>query len=211
MAYFPTFPTYSPQKQLPLGQPNRAIFVMFLAKNVMSFYLLDPMNGPHTWGKRTELYCEFKTASLPHEELQKPKSRTRRSTLRRTRCAAVNADVRIKESALKMSKRTTSGKLSTGNARRAALPLEKPLFSATTPLWRQNGLKMRVKPIKMGFTERLPRFLEHFTKLWTLRAGKQPRIRTRRSTLRRTTCRLTLIEILLCLTVPNTLLWVRRR
>ena len=43
-------------------------------------------------------------------------------------CAAVNADVRIKESTLEMTKRATSGKLSTGDAQRAALPLEKPLF-----------------------------------------------------------------------------------
>ena len=84
MAYFSTFPTYNPQKQLPLGQLNRAIYVMFLAKNVMSFYLLDPMNRPHTRGKRTELYRDFTTASLPHEELQKPKSRTIGSRVRLT-------------------------------------------------------------------------------------------------------------------------------
>ena len=40
----------------------------------------------------------------------------------------VNADVRIKESTLEMTKRATSGKISTGDAQRAALPLEKPLF-----------------------------------------------------------------------------------
>ena len=65
MAYFSTFSTYSPQKQLPLGQPNRAINVMYLAKNVMSFYLLDPMNGPHTWGKRAELYSDFQRLPRP--------------------------------------------------------------------------------------------------------------------------------------------------
>ena len=39
-----------------------------------------------------------------------------------------NADVRIKESALRMTKRAISGKISTGDAQRAALPLEKPLL-----------------------------------------------------------------------------------
>ena len=87
MAYFSTFSTYRPQKQLRLGQANRAKNVMFLAKNVMSFWLLDPMNGPHTFGKRTKLYRDFTTASQPHDELQKPKSRTIGSSVRRTRCA----------------------------------------------------------------------------------------------------------------------------
>ena len=45
----------------------------------------------------------------------------------------LNRDVRIKESALKMTKRATSGRLSTGNARRTALPLEKPLFFGYNP------------------------------------------------------------------------------
>ena len=42
----------------------------------------------------------------------------------------LNRDVGIKESALKMTKRIINGKLSTGDARKAALPLEKPLFFA---------------------------------------------------------------------------------
>ena len=42
-------------------------------------------------------------------------------------------DVRITESALKITKRATSGKLSTGNAHKTALCLEKPLFSLYNP------------------------------------------------------------------------------
>ena len=45
----------------------------------------------------------------------------------------MNADVGIKESALKMSTRVTIDKLSTGKARRTALPLEKPLFFVYNP------------------------------------------------------------------------------
>ena len=44
------------------------------------------------------------------------------------RGSCLNPDVRIKESALRMTKRAISGKISTGDAQRAALPLEKPLL-----------------------------------------------------------------------------------
>ena len=44
------------------------------------------------------------------------------------RGSKLNPDVRIKESALRMTKRAISGKISTGDAQRAALPLEKPLL-----------------------------------------------------------------------------------
>ena len=44
-----------------------------------------------------------------------------------------NADVRIKESALKMTKRVISGKVSTGSAHEATLPHEKPLFFVYNP------------------------------------------------------------------------------
>ena len=66
------------------GPKTRSIYVMFLSKNVMSFYLLDPMDGHHTWGKKTELYRNFTTVPPPHEELQKPKSRTMRCCVRAT-------------------------------------------------------------------------------------------------------------------------------
>ena len=45
----------------------------------------------------------------------------------------LNRDVRIKESTLEMTKRAISGKLSTGDARKATLPLEKPLFFGYNP------------------------------------------------------------------------------
>ena len=100
-------------------------------------------------------------------------------------------DVRIKESALKMTTRVTSGNLSTGNARREPpYRAKNRYFSATTLLRRQNGLEMREKPIQMGYSEEFSRISEHFFQLLTFLAGKQPRFRTRGCNLRPTSCRL---------------------
>ena len=49
------------------------------------------------------------------------------------RGSRLTRDVRIKESTLEMTTRATSGKLSTGNARRTARPLEKPIFFGYKP------------------------------------------------------------------------------
>ena len=49
------------------------------------------------------------------------------------RGSRLNPDVRIKESALKMTKRVISGKVSTGSAHEATLPHEKPLFFVYNP------------------------------------------------------------------------------
>ena len=82
-------------------------------------------------------------------------------------------------------------------------------FPLTSLLQRQNMPKMREKQKNMGLTANFSRYLRHFFDLQTLRAGKQPRIRTRRSTVRRTTCRLTLIEMYYALPHP-THYYVRR-
>ena len=63
MAYFSTFPAYRTPEALYSGGTAKAINVMFLAKNVMSFFLLGPMNGSHTFGKRTEIYSKFYAGS----------------------------------------------------------------------------------------------------------------------------------------------------
>ena len=60
--------------------------------------------------------------------------RTRRCRLSAPkRASSLNRDVRIKESALKMTKRVISGKVSTGSAHGATLPHEKPLFFVYNP------------------------------------------------------------------------------
>lgn len=45
------------------GNAARSKNVMFLSKNVMSFFLRGPMNTSHTFGKRTELYSNFYAGS----------------------------------------------------------------------------------------------------------------------------------------------------
>ena len=50
-------------KTLCTGNAARSKNVMFLSKNVMSFFLRGPMNTSHTFGKRTELYSNFYAGS----------------------------------------------------------------------------------------------------------------------------------------------------
>ena len=65
--------------------------------------------------------------------LENANSRTRRCRLSATSRLSLTRDVRIKESALKMTKRVISGKVSTGSAHEATLPHEKPLFFVYNP------------------------------------------------------------------------------
>ena len=102
----------------------------------------------------------------------------------------LNRDVGIKESALKMSTWVTIDKLSTGKARRTALPLENPLFFVYNPSTATKRAENAQNTDTNGLYEKFSRIPEHFSQLLTLLAGKQPRFPTRGCNLRPTSCRL---------------------
>ena len=75
------------------------------------------------------------------------------------RGSSLTPDVRIKESALKMSKRVISGKVFTGSAHETTLPHDKPQFFVYNPSTATKRANMREIQKKMGLTAKFSRFL----------------------------------------------------